>query len=267
MTLRLVSTIGPIDAGIVPALIAAYRAATGVEVALTGAGTSRALDLAKGGGFDVVLVHAPALEKQFIAAGYGLSRHEVMANDFVVVGPAADPAGVRGLGDAAEAFRRIARAEAPFLTRGDRSGTHVKEVEVWAAAGLAPSGAWYRAAERGREGNVATAIEAATLPCYTLLDRATVITLGDRLGLEPLVEGDPLLLNVISVIPLNPRAIPGVDGPAAERLVAWLLSDAAQRLIAEFGVAEHGQPLFYPRAPRWHAAPSAPDLIPPGGSV
>lgn len=255
MTLRLASTIGPIDAGIVPALLEAYRAETGVETALTGAGTSRTLALAKGGGFDVVMVHAPALERQFIAEGYGLARHEIMANDFTVVGPAEDPAGVRGLRDVAAAFRRIANAAAPFLTRGDGSGTHVKEQEIWQAAGLTPAGSWYRVAERGVEGNAATALEASVQGFYTLLDRATVLTLRGRLTLEVLVEGDPLLLNIISAIPLNPAKIPGVDGRAAERFVSWLLSDAAQRRIADFGVAQYGQPLFYPRAPGWRAAP------------
>lgn len=140
LSLSLASTIGPIDAGIVPALLEAYRARTGVTVALTGAGTGKTLELARGGGFDVVIVHAKALEEQFIAGGYGLSRHELMANDFVVVGPADDPAGVGTLTDAVDAFRRIAEQGAPFLTRGDLSGTHVKELDVWEAATLTPSG-------------------------------------------------------------------------------------------------------------------------------
>lgn len=266
MTLRLASTIGPIDAGILPALLEAYRAETGVETALTGAGTSKTLSLAKGGGYDVVIVHAPRMENEFIADGYGLARHEVMANDFVLVGPAADPAGVRGLRDARDAFRRIARVQAPFLTRGDGSGTHVKETEVWAAAGLTPQGAWYRVAEHGAEGNAATALEASARGCCTLLDRATVLTLRGRTALEVLVEGDPLLLNIISAIPLNPRKIAGVNGPAAQRFVAWLLSDRAQRLIAEFGVATFGQPLFYPRAPGWRSAPPLDDAHPLGES-
>ena len=255
--LALASTIGPIDAGIVPALLSAYRIRTGVGVALTGAGTNRTLEIARGGGIDVVIVHARALEEQFIADGYGLSRHEVMANDFVIVGPDADPAAVRGLTGAAAAFLRLAEASAPFLTRGDLSGTHVKELEIWEAASCAPAGAWYRVAMHGTEGNVATAREALALQHYTLLDRATVLTLGSNLGLSVLLEGDPLLLNVISVLPVNPTAVPGVREEAAAQFVTWLLGDEAQRLIAEFGADQYGQPLFFPRAPGWSQTPTA----------
>jgi tungstate transport system substrate-binding protein len=255
--LSLASTIGPIDAGIVPALLDAYRARTGLTVALTGAGTNKTLELARGGGFDVVIVHALALEERFIAEGYGLSRHELMANDFVIVGPEGDPAGIRGLTEATGTFRRIAETGAPFLTRGDLSGTHIKELDVWEAADLMPVGAWNRLAEHGTEGNVATAREAAALQRYTLLDRATVLTLGNGLGLAVLLEGDPLLLNVISVLPVNPATVPGVRGEAAARFVAWLLGDEAQQLIADFGVQQYGQPLFFPRAPGWSRTPTA----------
>ena len=263
--LSLASTIGPIDVGIVPALLDAYRARTGLTVALRGAGTNKTLQLARGGGFDVVLVHALALEEQFIAEGYGLRRHEVMANDFLIVGPGhgpsggppGDPSGVRGLTDATAAFRRIAETQAPFLTRGDLSGTHVKELDIWKAAGLSPAGDWYRVAEHGAEGNVAAAHEAAALQRYTLLDRATVLTLGETLGLTVLLDGDPLLLNVISVLPINPEKVAGVNAEAAAAFVAWLLGAEAQQLIANFGVAQYGQPLFYPRAPGWTQTPAA----------
>ncbi|MCC6177395.1 MAG: substrate-binding domain-containing protein [Chloroflexi bacterium] len=255
--MSLASTIGPIDAGIVPALLDAYRQRTGLTVSLTGAGTNKTLQLARAGGFDVVLVHALALEQQFIAEGYGLSRHEVMANDFVVVGPAADPARIAEAADAISVFRQLAEQGAPFLTRGDLSGTHVKELDVWEAAGLTPSGDWYRTAEHGAEGNVATARESAALQCYTLLDRATVLTLGERLGLAVLFEGDPLLLNIISVLPVDPARLPATRGEAAAAFVRWLLGDEAQRLIAQFGVADYGQPLFFPRAPGWAQTPTA----------
>jgi tungstate transport system substrate-binding protein len=224
---------------------------------VTGAGTNKTLELARGGGYDVVIVHALALEERFIAEGYGLGRHELMANDFVIVGPAADPAGIRGLTEATEAFRRLLGTEAPFLTRGDLSGTHVKELDVWEAAGLTPSGDWYVTAEHGTEGNLATAREAIALQRYTLLDRATVLTLGDDLGLDALLEGDPLLLNIISVLPVNPAKVAGVRGEAAAELVAWLLGNEAQKLIAEFGVEQYGQPLFFPRAPGWSRTPTA----------
>jgi tungstate transport system substrate-binding protein len=255
--LSLASTIGPIDAGIVPALLGAYQQRTGLTVSLTGAGTGKTLELARGGGFDVVLVHAQTLEEQFIVEGYGLARYEVMANDFVLIGPEGDPAGVRGLPTVTLAFLRIAASRAPFLTRGDLSGTHVKELDVWEATGLMPAGDWYRTARHGAEGNVATAHEAATLQHYTLLDRATVLLRGERLGLAVLLEGDPLLLNIISVLPVNPAAVTGVRGDEAARFVAWLLADEAQQLIVDFGVAQYGQPLFFPRAPGWQRTPTA----------
>lgn len=264
--LSLASTIGPIDAGIVPALLDAYGARSGVRVALTGAGTNKTLELARSGGFDVVIVHALALEEQFIAEGFGLSRHEVMANDFVIVGPADDPAGIGGLTSAVDAFRSLQAAQAPVLTRGDLSGTHVKELDIWAAAGLTPDGPWYAVAEQGAGGNLATAREAAALQRYTLLDRATVLTLGTDLNLAVLVEGDPLLLNIISVLPVNPATVPGVRGEAASAFVAWLLGDEAQQLIATFGVEQYGQPLFYPRAPGWAQTPSALRLLASSGS-
>jgi tungstate transport system substrate-binding protein len=255
--LALASTIGPIDAGIVPALLDAYRARTGIVTAVTGAGTNKTLELARGGGYDVVIVHALALEQRFIAEGYGLRRHELMANDFLIVGPAGDPAGIRGMTRATEAFRRLLETRAPVLTRGDLSGTHVKELDVWDAAGLKPRGPWYLTAAHGAEGNLATAREAMALQRYTLLDRATVLTLRDDLGLDVLLEGDPLLLNVISVLPVNPAKVAGVRGEAAAAFVGWLLGDEAQTLIAEFGVARFGQPLFFPRAPGWSRTPTA----------
>jgi tungstate transport system substrate-binding protein len=165
--LALPSTIGPIDAGIVPALLDAYRARTGLSVAMTGAGTNRTLELARGGGFDVVIVHAPALEERFIAEGYGQSRHELMANDFVIVGPAGDPAGIGGLTDAADAFRRLMHCKASFLTRGDLSGTHVKELDAWAVTGgrgaaLPKRSRHTAAARRGSTGSLSHA--SRTLP-------------------------------------------------------------------------------------------------------
>ena len=138
-----------------------------------------------------------------------------------------------------------------------KSGTHVKELDIWKAAGLSPAGDWYRVAEHGAEGNVAAAHEAAALQRYTLLDRATVLTLGETLGLTVLLDGDPLLLNVISVLPINPEKVAGVNAEAAAAFVAWLLGAEAQQLIANFGVAQYGQPLFYPRAPGWTQTPAA----------
>ena len=154
------STIGPVDAGIVGALEDAYFKRTGVVVRHASAGTGAALEMAKGGSFDLVMVHARALEDRFVADGFGVDRRDVMYNDFVILGPAADPARIRGERRAVDALRKIAAAEARFLTRGDNSGTHVKEVELWQAAGVTPRGAWYVKSERGAAGNAPTTRDA-----------------------------------------------------------------------------------------------------------
>ena len=184
---------------------------------------------------------APALEEQFIAEGWALGRHRFAANDFLLVGPHGDPAHTRG-SELLKAFRRIAEARALFLTRGDRSGTHIKEQELWAAASVTPTRAeWYRIAESGMAGSAATAREAADQHAYTLLDRATFITA--RPDLEIIAEGDPRLLNVLSALPINPRRAADVHEGGAEAFLSWLLGDEAQGLIGEFGRAEHGTAL------------------------
>lgn len=243
------STLGPIDAGIVGALEDAFEAESGIRVRHVGAGTGAALDLAKQGSVDLLLVHAPTLERAFVKEGYGLRRVPLMYNDFVILGPAADPAGIKGLKSAAEALRAIAKAQVPFLTRGDRSGTHVAELELWAQAGLKPEGAWYRVFEQGAEGNGPTLCAAQARGAYTLMDRATVLAMGQARTLEILVEGDEALLNHISLIPVNPARFPRVDAAAAQAFVAWLTHpDKGQKLIREFGKARFGAPLFFPEA-------------------
>jgi tungstate transport system substrate-binding protein len=244
--LRLASTIGPVETGLLPALEGAYSGRTAVPVEHEALGTGAALDRAKRGGIDVVIAHAPALEQRFIADGWGLSRHPFAANDFVIVGPAADPAGVRGAATALEALQRIATARAPFLSRGDRSGTHIKEQELWDTLTVDLSGSdWYRVAESGMAGSAATAREAADQSAYTLLDRATYLTAHPALVV--VAEGDPRLLNVLSAIPINPRRAADVNEGGAEAFLAWLLGEEAQRLIGDFGHAEHGVALFLRR--------------------
>src|SRR5579884_786639 len=249
---RLASTIGLIDSGIVPALAEQYRRRSGVEVGYAGAGTSAALERAKRGGFELVLAHAPSLEEQFVRDGYGLARYELMQNDFVLFGPRSDPAGIRTANSAAEAVRRIAASRAVFLTRGDGSGTHVKELDVWAAAEIDPRGQpWYRTDRSGALGNSAAAEAADALEAYILVDRATALAVAPRLRtLAPLYDGDPLLLNVISAIPIDPTRVPDVDGEQGARLLAWLLGPEARQLIATFGVDRFGRPLYVPRTGR-----------------
>ena len=245
---RLSSTIGPIDAGIVPLLAKKYEEKTGVKVTFEGAGTGATLKKAQTGEFDMVMVHARKLEDAFVAEGYGIDRRDVMYNDFVILGPSDDPAKIKGLKSAAEAFGKIAAAKAPFVTRGDMSGTHVKEMEVWEKAGIKPEGDWYLLFADGKLGNKATTRYADGKKAYTLMDRATYLTLKKEISLVPLVEGDTVLLNYIAVIAVNPAKFPKVNAAGAKVFADWLVSPEAQGIIKAFGADVYGEPLFFPNA-------------------
>ena len=249
--LLMASTIGPIDAGIVRALEEAYLAKTGVLVRHAGAGTGAALDMAKRGGFDLVMVHARALEDKFVAEGFGIDRRDVMYNDFVILGPASDPAGIRNERGAMAALARIAQRQVPFVTRGDNSGTHVKEKELWQAAGITPRGAWYVTYEKGADGNAPTTRYANERQAYLLMDRATYLTLKKEISLQVLVERDPELLNYIAVIRIDPARFPKSNATGAQAFVDWLVSDEAQLLIKSFGVDQYGESLFFPNSDEW----------------
>lgn len=247
--IMLASTIGPIDAGIVGALEEAFTKKTGIIIEHKGAGTGQALKMAETGNFDLVLVHARALEEKFVADGFGTKRYDVMYNDFVVLGPAADPAGVRGMKDAAAALRKIANAKVFFVTRGDKSGTHVKELEVWKKAGIEPQGAWYVVFEQGAKGNAPTLAYANEKQAYLIMDRATYITMKSKITLQILVERDEILLNNMSVIPVNPAKFPQVHYQETMQFVEWLQSREAQMIIRDFGKDKFGEPLFFPNSP------------------
>jgi tungstate transport system substrate-binding protein len=252
--LVLAATIGPIDAGIVPALAKAFEKDTGIHVHTVGLGTGAALDLARRGEADLAMVHAPALEAKFIQEGFGTERVPLMYNDFVLLGPAEDPAGLRRLKGAGAALKAIATKGGLFLSRGDRSGTHVAEMELWAKAGLQPAGPWYRVFERGSEGNKATLLEADRIKAHTVIDRATWLTLKAKLSLQVLVEGDEALLNHISLVPVDPKRFPAVRAKEAAALVAWLTDpDKGQRLIQAFGSERFGQSLFFPESTAFQA--------------
>lgn len=208
--IMLASTIGPIDAGIVGALEEAFSKKTGIAVEHTGAGTGQALKMAETGKYDLVLVHAKALEEKFVAEGFGTKRYDLMYNDFVILGPSSDPASIRGMKDAAAALRTIANTKALFVTRGDKSGTHVKELEVWKKAGIDPQGAWYAVFEQGAKGNAPTLAHTNEKQAYTIMDRATYITMKSKISLQVLVERDDILLNYISLIPVNSAKFPQV---------------------------------------------------------
>jgi len=252
-TVRMSSTIGPIDAGIVPALVEAYGKKTGTTVTFEGAGTGATLEKAKSGNFDMVMVHARSLEDKFIADGFGVDRRDIMYNDFVILGPASDPAGIKGMKSAPAALTRIAIMGAPFVTRGDMSGTHVKELEVWEAAHIKPEGDWYVTYSLGKLGNGATTTFANRRQAYVLMDRATYLTMKNSISLVPLVERDPILLNLIAIIRVNPEKFPGLNVDAAMAFADWLETDEAQMLIKDFGVKKFGEPLFFPNSKAWNA--------------
>ncbi|HET6418512.1 MAG TPA: substrate-binding domain-containing protein [Geobacteraceae bacterium] len=247
------STIGPVDAGIVGALEDQFEKDTGITVRHVSAGTGEALKMAEKGGMDLVLVHAKALEEKFVKDGYGTERIPLMYNDFVIVGPAADPAGIKGMKSATEALKAIAAKGFPFVSRGDKSGTHVAEMGLWEKAGIKPSGSWYIVYEKGNEGNGPTLKYADQKMAYTVIDRATWLSLKDSINLPILVEKDEALLNFISLIPVNPKKFPNVNYTATMSYVQWLTSPAkGQKVIQEFGMAKYGSPLFFPNSKEWN---------------
>jgi len=214
----LASTIGPIDAGIVSALEEAFTKKTGIAVEHTGAGTGKAIQMAETGQYDLLLVHAKALEEKFVADGFGTKRYDLMYNDFVILGPSTDPAKVKGMKDSAAALRKIMEAKALFVTRGDKSGTHVKELEVWKKAGVEPQGAWYHVFEQGAKGNAPTLAFTNEKQAYTIMDRATYITMKSKITLQILVERECYLrLQSGEVPPGPPRRSNAVRGLAAEQ--------------------------------------------------
>jgi tungstate transport system substrate-binding protein len=250
----LASTIGPIDSGIVDALENAFEKDTGIHVRHVGAGTGAALDIARQGSIDLVLVHAKALEEKFVADGYGTERVPLMYNDFVIVGPPADPAGIKGTKDALEALKTLAAKSAPFISRGDNSGTHVAEKDLWTKTGLKPAAPWYRVYDKGAEGNTSTLLFTDAQNAYTVIDRASYLGVRNKVKLAILVEGDEALLNHISLIPVNPAKCPKAHVQAAAVFVAWLTNpDKGQKLISEFGKDTYGQALFIPESKDWKA--------------
>lgn len=241
--LLMASTIGPVEVGLVDALAVAYRAETGVWIRYIAAGTGQALEVARSGRVDLVLVHAPALEDEFIAEGYGTRRTPLACNAFLLCGPEADPAGVAAATTIAEALGRIAGTQAPFVSRGDRSGTHVKERELWAGAQIEPGGDWYQVYPLGGQGNAATLRHAASLGAYTLMDSATY-AMVKPVGMVPLYGGDPSLCNRFSLIPVNQSRFPHVNAAGAEQFVTWAGGAAGQAVVESFGVEQYGVPLF-----------------------
>ena len=254
-TIRLSSTIGPVDAGIIPLLADTYKAKTGVDFKIEKAGTGATLEKAKTGNFDMVVVHARALEDQFIKDGYGQNRRDFMYNDFVILGPKNDPAGIKGIKTAAEAFKVLAEKKAPFISRGDMSGTHVAEMNIWKAAGITPDGdkdEWYTVFSLGKLGNGPTTIFTDKRAAYTLMDRATYLKQQKNIKIVPLVEGDKAMLNLIAAIEVSPKKFPSVNNADTAKFIGWLCGDEAQNIIKDFEVKKFGQPLFFPNSDEWN---------------
>jgi tungstate transport system substrate-binding protein len=253
--LRLATTTSTDDSGLLDAILPAFESKYNARVDVVAVGTGQALELGRQGDADVVLVHSRAAEDQFMADGYGTVRYDVMYNDFVIVGPPQDPAGIAAATTGADAFTRIAQAQATFVSRGDDSGTNAKELSIWKAAGLepGPADAWYRSIGQGMGETLQMADEAQG---YTLSDRGTYLSMSDSLsGLTILFGGtsiaenpDPKLYNPYGVMPVSPEKVPGVNNALAESFASWLVSPETQEAIAAFGVDTFGQPLFYPNA-------------------
>lgn len=241
--LRLATTTSTQDSGLLERILPPFEKRFGLTVDVIAVGTGKALKLGENGDADVVLTHAPELELAFVEAGFGVNARAVMYNDFVLLGPPDDPAGVRGSTSAAQALARIAEKEASFISRGDESGTHQKEKELWKLAQVSPSGPWYISAGQGM-GKVL--LMADEKHAYALSDRGTFLAYRKRGDLVVLVENDPPLRNPYAVMAVNPARYPDIKYIEAMQLIAWLTSPAGQRMIGEFQI--DGKSLFEPLA-------------------
>ena len=244
-TVVLSTTTSTQDSGLLDVLIPLFEKQSGLTVKPVSVGTGQALALAARGEADVALVHAPALEKKYVAEGKLLNRRLVMYNDFIVIGPEADPAMIRGEARAASALAKIAAAGARFVSRGDKSGTHILEQTLWKEAGVTPAAPWYIESGQGMGATLGIADDRRA---YTLTDRATYLAFSKRVALKPLVEGDRALFNVYSVMEVNPANGPRVNAAGGKAFADFMLAPATQATIKTFGVEKFGQPLFVPVA-------------------
>ncbi len=240
------STTSTQDSGLFNHILPLFRAKTGIEVKVVSQGTGQALDTGKRGDADVVFVHARAQEMTFVSEGFGIERKPVMYNDFVLIGPKADPAGIKGIKDIAEALKTISDKQAPFVSRGDRSGTHAAELNLWKLASIdieKAKGPWYREIGQGMGAALNTS---GAMSAYVLADRATWISFRNRGDLDIVVEGDRRLFNQYGVMLVNPAKHPHVKASQGQAFVDWLVSPEGQRAIADYRI--DGQQLFFPNA-------------------
>lgn len=234
------------DSGLLDKLIPIFEKKTGYFVKTIAVGSGQAMAMGQKGEADVLLVHSPDAEKKFIAGGHGINRRIVMHNDFIIIGPSTDPAKIKGSKSTAEAFKKIAAAGPPFISRGDNSGTHAKEKVIWKAAGTKYEGEkWYQQTGLGMGQTINVATEKRA---YTLADRGTYLALKKRTDLPILVEGDAILLNVYHVVEVNPAKWPKVNAKGAKAFADFMVSPETQAIIKTFGVDKFGSPLFFPDA-------------------
>jgi tungstate transport system substrate-binding protein len=245
-TVILSTTTSTVDSGLLDELLPLFEEESGYDVTPLSLGSGQALETAARGDADVVLVHSPAAEEEFVEAGDGIERTLVMHNDFIIVGPADDPAGVAEAADVNAALTAIAESQPPFVSRGDDSGTHALELRLWEAAGINPEGeSWYSETGQGMGQTLTVADQTSA---YTISDRATFLAFGDDISLELLLEGAPELLNIYHVILVNPENHDDINEDGAREFLEFMVSAEAQEFIGEFGVEEFGEPLFVPDA-------------------
>lgn len=245
-TMVLATTTSTQDSGLLDYLLPIFEKETGIKVKVVAKGTGEALAIGKRGDADCLLVHAKAQEEKFVKDGYGVQRYDVMYNDFIIVGPKDDPAGIKKAApqDAVAALKAISAAKATFISRGDGSGTETKEKSIWKSAGITPKGSWYLSAGKGMGAVLQMADEKKA---YTLTDRATYLSMKDKLGLTIITEKGKSLLNQYGVIMVNPNKFK-IKQQEADTFIKWILSDKGQKYIGQYGVDKYGQQLFIPNA-------------------
>jgi tungstate transport system substrate-binding protein len=246
-TVILSTTTSTQDSGLLDVLVPLFEKSTGYSLKTISVGTGQALALAARGEADVTLAHAPALEKKYVGEGKMHDRRLVMYNDFLLIGPESDPARIRGDTSVVSALRKIADGKARFVSRGDKSGTHTLELALWKAAGITPDAPWYIESGQGMGATLGIANDRQG---YTVTDRATMLAFAKRVDLKPMVEGDKLLLNIYSVMEVNPANGPRVNAAGGKAFADFMLAPRTQAVIKTFGVDKYGQPLFVPIAGR-----------------
>jgi len=245
-TIILATTTSTQDSGLLDGLIPVFEKKTDYFVKTVAVGSGQAMAMGQKGEADVLLVHSPEAEKKFVAEGYGINRRLIMHNDYIIVGPAEDAAKIKGTKSSAESLKKIASTRSLFLSRGDNSGTHSKEKAIWRSAGINPEGEkWYQQTGLGMGQTLNVAAEKKG---YTLADQGTYLALKKNLGLDILVEGDAVLLNIYHVIEVNPAKWPKVNVPGGKAFADFMVSNETQGIIKTFGVDKFGSPLFFPDA-------------------